>query len=175
VKILFVEDNPELIEQLVWEINFQSPDWEIRFAEDIPMAWLALCADDFDAVVLDIMLPSWPSAPSRDEGFHLLRNLLGEQSDENLKALGTPRDANRNAFIVILTSRSTLPAEVPGEVGGRKVLKAKDLETQRDGAVALEPESVLVLYRLEKDALQLYEIIKNTCDRREAEDDARIR
>lgn len=78
LRILIVEDNIELIEELAELIVLEKPDTKIDFAVDIPTALARLNKNPFDIVILDVMLPTYPGVPSRDEGLYLAAWILGK-------------------------------------------------------------------------------------------------
>ena len=107
MKILFVEDIPDLLNALLDIIVREHPDWELYFATDIPTAWRQFCRQEFDRIVLDVMLPAWPGVPQRSEGLYLAKWLLDSgENDIGSAPEGKPTKGNRECPIVVLTSRN---------------------------------------------------------------------
>ena len=83
-KILFVEDNPRLLEELVEIIKEEEPKWSIDICSDIPSAWNNLAKEEYNLIVIDIMLPAWNDIPLRSEGIHLAAFILDIERDTKL-------------------------------------------------------------------------------------------
>ncbi|HDZ22171.1 hypothetical protein LCGC14_0253870 [marine sediment metagenome] len=116
-QILFVEDNYDLLRSVVHCIRRGHPDWEWHLVPDIDEAWQRVCTDNFDCLVLDVMLPtSCVDAPLNEEGIVLgkwIRNIPVRIRDTN-DLIPPPNDetpTNRRIPILILTSRDIRPLE----------------------------------------------------------------
>jgi CheY-like chemotaxis protein len=105
VRILFVEDNLELIEDIAELISLRRQDTEIVFAVDVPTCLAELARQPSDIVVVDIMLPAYPGIPSRDEGLYLAAWMLGtrEKLPESLKKWTSPAAPPVVVFLSSLT------------------------------------------------------------------------
>lgn len=104
-RVLFVEDNLRMVQELVRMIQNELPEWRLDFACDIPEAWEKLCANVYDGIVLDIMLPSWPAAPERSEGIYLAKWILIPATKPD-SLHGHIKSNNENTGVVFLTSRT---------------------------------------------------------------------
>jgi CheY-like chemotaxis protein len=106
-RILFVEDNPEMIDELVAELQEKQPEWILEFACNGQQAVKQLQKHVYDCVVLDIMLPSWRNVQPHGEGIYLARWILqiGPENEDGQEEDG-PHPDNKNVPIVFLTSRS---------------------------------------------------------------------
>ena len=85
-KILIVEDEEHLAEGL--KFNLELEDYEVQIANDGKTALEILSADQFDAIVLDVMLPEV-------NGFEVSRKLRQQKNYTPilmLTALGKPDD-----------------------------------------------------------------------------------
>jgi CheY-like chemotaxis protein len=102
MKILFVEDHLELLDDLVAIIVYKHPEWHLEFAADILSAREALQVGTFDAVVIDVMLPAFKSIPPREEGIHLAGWILNKTK---IPPLGNP-PLRGQPKIIFYTSRA---------------------------------------------------------------------
>lgn len=135
-KILFVEDTRRLIEPLVELVRSEHPEWELYFAYDIPSAWEELTREAFDCLVIDVMLPSWPTVPQRSEGIYLADwATTDEIADIPLR--GKRVKAYTLDGIIFYTSRTvdTVSHEVRDKIDGQEVKIA--------GRLACGPHDVL--------------------------------
>jgi len=86
MKILIVEDEKHIAEGL--RFNLELDDFEVKLAEDGEAALKKLREEDFDAIVLDVMMP-------RMDGFTVAKTLREEENFTPilmLTALGKPED-----------------------------------------------------------------------------------
>jgi DNA-binding response OmpR family regulator len=86
MKILIVEDEKHLAEGLRFNLEFE--EFEVEVAEDGEKALEMLAEDDFDAVVLDVMLP-------KVDGFTVAKTMRDAENFTPilmLTALGKPED-----------------------------------------------------------------------------------
>lgn len=103
MKILFVEDHLELLDDLVAIIVYEHPEWHLEFATDIPLARESLRSGTFDAVVIDVMLPTFDEIPPREEGIHLAGWILNKTP---ISSLGDFLPLNKKTKIIFYTSRA---------------------------------------------------------------------
>jgi CheY-like chemotaxis protein len=103
--ILFVEDNLFQIQEIVYLILEDKPDWEIDFAVNISEALNMLRQYKYNLIVIDIMLPSWKNVPPRDEGLYLAKWIrMGNDAQDYFPEVNILKE-NRDAEIIFLTSR----------------------------------------------------------------------
>jgi CheY-like chemotaxis protein len=140
MRVLFVEDSRAMIVDLVDAIQRDEPAWELDFAYDIPSAWGQLCSHEYDALIVDVMLPAWPHVPARSEGIYLVKWLRSPDGKHGVAQppRGTVRPANTKAKVVFLTSRT-----------------ANGVKMELD-----ELEGLLVIGRLEMDEMEVFKELK---------------
>ncbi len=68
MKVLAVDDEPDMLKVITWSLNFQEPDWEVLTASDGEQALVRVAQDKPDVVLLDIAMPEM-------DGFQVLREI----------------------------------------------------------------------------------------------------
>ena len=85
-RILFVEDQPEYFAPFIEALQ---KSYELEQAEDLTAAVEVLSVQEFDLLIIDIMLPKgtreFPGIDDRRSGLHLIRLIRGEVGDEGVK------------------------------------------------------------------------------------------
>lgn len=77
-KVLFVQDHPQLIAELVELLQIDQPDWQFSFALDTAeVIGLIEEGNAFDLVIMDDTLPNWGALPRNTTAIHLASWLLG--------------------------------------------------------------------------------------------------
>lgn len=76
-RILFVEYNLELIQDIAEILMAEIPGLHTEFAVDIPEALQLMESQEFDMAILDIMLPAYRNVPPSDEGIYLAAWIQG--------------------------------------------------------------------------------------------------
>ena len=107
-KVLFVEDHPFLIEEIV-NIMINSTD-SIDFdrAENLEEAWKYLVENEYNLIVLDVMLPGLTDVESKCEGIYLAKWIVeGEGIPDVIQSIGKIKSFNKDSKMVFLTSRNT--------------------------------------------------------------------
>jgi YesN/AraC family two-component response regulator len=115
LKVLFVDDDPFLLQALERSLKFACPDWTTMFLSSAEAALEALSQESFDILVTDIRMPGMNGVDLiesvRESNSEMLRVVLSGQSD-----LQQPIDTPEHAHLSLTKPCSS------------KVLKAK-LET----------------------------------------------
>ena len=78
--ILFVDDEPELLDSIHRMLDRREPEWHSEFAVSVPMAIEKLQQNEFDTVVTDIHMPD-------QNGFELISFLRNEFADTRIPIL----------------------------------------------------------------------------------------
>ncbi len=113
-RILFLEDNLPLIDELAELLQVEQSGIETRFAVTIDEGLHLMRQEEFDLVVLDVMLPAYPDVPAQDEGIYLAAWVLGK-TDNLPSGLKSERRSNwlddleRRPDVMFLTSRTRAP------------------------------------------------------------------
>ncbi len=68
MKILIVDDEPDMIKVITWSLNFQEPDWEVLTVPDGERALELVSQENPDVVLLDVTMPGM-------DGFEVLREI----------------------------------------------------------------------------------------------------
>jgi len=155
VRILFIEDSVDLLDDLLRQLEELKPEWALDQADSIDVAWEFLCKTEYDCIVLDIMLPTERQEISQlSEGICLAKWLREVQTDDLPSAPeGTPLTKNRRAPIICYTSRGTPGVEkeaqdllstphfyVKGRLKNNPVVVARlIISVTEDAGTALEP------------------------------------
>src|SRR5262249_34882778 len=87
-KILFVDDEPNILEGLQRMLRPMRQEWEVAFAESGPKALELLAAHAFDVVVSDMRMPGMSGAKLLTEVMHhhpqVVRILLSGYADNEV-------------------------------------------------------------------------------------------
>lgn len=68
MKVLAVDDEPDMLKVITWSLNFQEPDWEVLTASEGEQALVRVAQDGPDVVLLDVAMPEM-------DGFQVLREI----------------------------------------------------------------------------------------------------
>ncbi len=68
MKVLVVDDEPDMIKVITWSLNFQEPDWEVLTVSDGERALELVSQENPDVVLLDVTMPGM-------DGFEVLREI----------------------------------------------------------------------------------------------------
>ncbi|MCP4543336.1 MAG: response regulator transcription factor [Chloroflexi bacterium] len=68
MKVLVVDDEPDMIKVITWSLNFQEPDWEVLTVSDGEQALELVSQENPDVVLLDVTMPGM-------NGFEVLREI----------------------------------------------------------------------------------------------------
>lgn len=68
MKVLVVDDEPDMLKIITWSLNFQEPDWEVLTASDGKQALELAVQENPDVVLLDVGMPEM-------DGFEVLREM----------------------------------------------------------------------------------------------------
>jgi len=68
VKVLVVDDEPDMLKVITWSLSFQEPDWEVLTAADGEEALERVARESPDVVLLDVAMPEM-------SGFEVLREI----------------------------------------------------------------------------------------------------
>jgi CheY-like chemotaxis protein len=108
--LLFVEDHPELIDEIVEIIAMMHPEWKVEIATDVLEAWQIASKVNPDRIIIDVMLPAFTKTDgkARSEGLYLALWFLGMRTP--------PPELSRFQFkrqpdILFLTSRAKVGVE----------------------------------------------------------------
>jgi len=68
MKVLVVDDEPDMLKVITWSLNFQEPEWEVLTAPDGETALELVAEEHPDVVLLDVGLPEM-------DGFQVLEEI----------------------------------------------------------------------------------------------------
>jgi len=68
VKVLVVDDEPDMLKVITWSLNFQEPDWEVLTASEGEQALELVAQESPDIVLLDVAMPEM-------NGFEVLQEI----------------------------------------------------------------------------------------------------
>jgi DNA-binding response OmpR family regulator len=68
MKVLVVDDEPDMIKVVTWSLNFQEPDWKVISASSGEQALEQVAQNNPDVVLLDIAMPEM-------DGFEVLKEI----------------------------------------------------------------------------------------------------
>ncbi len=68
MKVLIVDDEPDMIKVITWSLNFQEPDWVVLTVSDGERALELVSQESPDIVLLDVTMPGM-------DGFEVLREI----------------------------------------------------------------------------------------------------
>src|SRR5947209_5047267 len=94
-RILFVDDEPNILDALRRMLHDQQDKWELSFATGGDEALKALATTDFDTVVMDVSMPG-------KNGFEVLTEIRGQESTQDVPVVfltgNTEADLKRQAL-----------------------------------------------------------------------------
>ncbi|RLC59335.1 MAG: DNA-binding response regulator [Chloroflexi bacterium] len=68
MKVLVVDDEPDMLKVITWSLNFQEPDWEVLTASEGEQALELVAQENPDIVLLDVAMPEM-------DGFEVLQEI----------------------------------------------------------------------------------------------------
>ena len=68
MKVLVVDDEPDMLKVITWSLNFQEPDWEVLTASEGEQALELVAQESPDIVLLDVAMPEM-------NGFEVLQEI----------------------------------------------------------------------------------------------------
>lgn len=68
MKVLVVDDEPDMLKVIAWSLNFQEPDWVVLTVSDGEQALESVAQENPDVVLLDVAMPEM-------DGFEVLQEI----------------------------------------------------------------------------------------------------